>query len=78
MNTVLKNRKERFAFPHPLKEEFRKRKIPLWSLRNYTGVSEPKLSRYLNSIDNMPLDLQIMLYDFLKILDGDFDWGKMK
>ena len=46
--------KTKLLFTHPLKEVFRKRKIHLWHLRNFTGVSEPKLSRYLNNIDRMP------------------------
>ena len=43
-----------YAGAHPFKKPFRRGKIRLWELRNYTGVSESKLSRYLNGIDPMP------------------------
>jgi hypothetical protein len=74
METAFTNKKSRFIFTHPLKEEFRKRKIPLWCLRNCTDVSEPKLSRYLNNIDRMPRDLESRLYRLLDMLNGDFSF----
>jgi len=69
-------REERFferKKQHPLKAEFRKRKIPLWLVRDFTGIPEPKLSRYLNNIDRMPLDVQINLYRMIEIMDGNFE-----
>jgi hypothetical protein len=65
------NRREEYLCKHPLKEVFRRRKIPLWCLRNYTGVPEPKLSRYLNNIDRMPFDVEKRLYQLVEILSGD-------
>jgi hypothetical protein len=43
---------------HRLKEVFKRARVPLWKLRNLTGVGEPKMSRYLNGIDKMPLKLE--------------------
>ncbi len=59
----------KFYFPrqHPLKTEIRWRKLKLWHLRNLTGVSESKLSRYLNGVDQMPLWLEERLIRILKI-----------
>lgn len=71
MRTTINNGRSGFYFAHPLKEEFRKRKIPLWCLRNFTGVSEPKLSRYLNNIDRMPFDVEMRLQQMVDIMNGD-------
>lgn len=71
MDKFFTKKESRFSLTHPLKKEFRKRKIPLWCLRNVTGVSEPKLSRYLNNIDRMPIDLEMELQRLLDILNGD-------
>jgi hypothetical protein len=40
--------------PHPLRQEIRKKRIRLWQLRRLTAVSEAKLSRILNGIDELP------------------------
>lgn len=71
MKNIIAANPSRFPLPHPLKEEFKKRKIPLWYLRKCTTVSEFRLSRYFNNIDNMPSDLEIKLYRLLDILNGD-------
>ena len=60
----------KFYFPrqHPLKKEIRRRKLKLWHLRNLTGVSESKLSRYLNGIDPMPVKLEQRIERIIKLL----------
>ena len=59
-----------FYFPnqHPLKDEIRQRRIKLWQLRNLTGISESKLSRYLNGVERMPVVVEQRLRRILKIL----------
>jgi len=59
-------RKLHFPNQHPLKKEIRERQIRLWQLRDHTGASEPKLSRYLNGIDPMPEDLERRIKELLK------------
>ncbi len=61
-----------YYFPnqHPLKKEIRERRIKLWHLRNLTGVSESKLSRYLNGVEVMPPRLVERIERFLKIIDS--------
>ena len=59
--------------PHWLKEVFRSEKIPLWKLRNCTGVPESRLSRYLNGIDPMPQDLHGDLLKLSFALSGKLD-----
>jgi len=56
-----------YIFAHPLKAEFRKRNVKLWMLKNFTGVSESRLSRYLNERDPMPYWLE---QDLRKIFDA--------
>ena len=73
MNTGFENRKERFPFAHPLKEKFRNIGVPLWDLRNHTGIPEPRLSRYLNGIDHMPYYLENRLYKILSEKQRSFD-----
>ena len=58
-----------FPNQHYLKAEFRKRKIRLWQLRDLTGVSECRLSRYLNGIDPMPAELEQQLWKILESLN---------
>jgi hypothetical protein len=60
-----------FYFPkkHPLKKEIRYRRLKLWQLRNLTGVSESKLSRYLNGVDPMPFQLEQRLERILRLLN---------
>jgi hypothetical protein len=70
MKTNFLNKPLRYINANPLKEKFRKRKIPLWHLRNYTGIPESKLSRFFNGIDPMPAYLEEQLYELLFILDG--------
>ena len=62
---------------HPLKKEKEERKIKLWQLRDVTGVSESKLSRYLNGIEPMPESLEKRIQRFLKLFDeiGDKAFG---
>lgn len=72
MNRVFRIKEEMFPYPHPLKEEFRKRKVPLWYLRNHTEVPEPKLSRYLSGIDPMPSEVEKILYELLSEQEGMF------
>ena len=49
--------------PHILEEEIRKRKIPLWQLRQALGgsPSECTLSRVLRGVQEMPVDLEAKL-----------------
>ncbi len=61
----------RISVPHPLKEELRRRKIKLWTLRNITHIPESKLSRYLNGIDPMPGKLEQLLSVTIKMIDKD-------
>ena len=72
MQTMRTRRRGRAAydFPleHPFKERFRRLGVKQWELRNYTGVSESKLSRYLNGIDPMPEALERTLSEFLEIV----------
>lgn len=70
MRRINGNRQQRFPQPHPLKEEFRKRKITLWMIRNMTDVVESQLSRYFNGIDQMPKHLEDSLYKLYFTLDG--------
>lgn len=58
-----------FPNQHPLKKEFRRRRIKLWQLRNWTGVSESNLSRYLNRIDPMPGNVERRLEEIVKVLE---------
>lgn len=45
---------------HPLFQEVRRHKIPLWKLRRMLGgsPSECTISRMLNGIDPMPADIE--------------------
>lgn len=44
--------------PHPLKEEIQERGLRLWQIRKLTGISEARLSRMLNGIDDLPPHLE--------------------
>ncbi len=70
METNFTGKRTRFSNVHPLKKHFSARKIPLWCLRNYTGIPESKLSRYFNLIDPMPPELSHRLYGLLHVLEG--------
>lgn len=58
-----------FQKEHPLKKKIRERKIKLWHLRDMTGVSESKLSRYLNKVDPIPVWLEQGLERIIKLYD---------
>ncbi len=75
MKTLFKDEQSKLFSPHPLKEEFRKRNVPLWFISKYTGISEPKLSRYFNLIDEMPLNLQDKLHQLIDHLTVNVEPG---
>jgi len=56
-----------FPNQHPLKKEIHERRIKLWHLRHFTGVSESKLSRCLNGVEVMPRRLEERIKQFLRI-----------
>lgn len=58
--------------PHPLKDRIQRRGLALWQLRELIGgsPSEGKLSRYLNGVDRMPVDLEERLNRLLEDLRG--------
>ena len=52
---------------HPLKIEIKKQDLRLWQIRKLLGgsPSEGQLSRYLNGIDKMPLNLEVRLNEVI-------------
>jgi len=58
-------------FEHPIKREIRRRRIRLWMLRDYTGVNESKLSRYLNHREPMPFWLEQGIRKYLELWDAN-------
>lgn len=58
-----------FPNQHPLKRIFRRRRIKLWQLRDWTGVSESYLSRYLNGVEPMPGNVERRLENIAKLFE---------
>jgi hypothetical protein len=55
--------------PHYLQSVIRERKIPLWQIRLAleSSISEAKLSRILNGIEEMPKTLESRILKLLKL-----------
>jgi len=66
----VKNMRSKYNFPnqHPLKDEIRQRRIKLWQLRDLTGISESKMSRYLNGVEPMPERVERLIIRCIKVL----------
>ena len=59
--------RRKFINEHPLKQWVRALGLKLWELRDMTGISESKLSRYLNGVDQMPYLLEERLSVLLDV-----------
>lgn len=56
---------------HPLKKEIRERGIPLWMIRDFLGgrPSEFKISRMLNGIEVMPIEIRNGITNYISFID---------